>query len=145
MKLFLDTEFNEFGGDLISLALVPEDGGAAFYEVLPCPAPGEWVKQHVMPVLRREAISHHTFRRYLQAYLRPWPWVTIIADWPDDIQYFCRMLITGPGHAIATPPLVFELRRDLSSEGSDMPHNALADALALREQYRSIRHFNFVP
>jgi hypothetical protein len=26
MKLWIDTEFNEFGGDLISMALVADDG-----------------------------------------------------------------------------------------------------------------------
>jgi len=29
MRYFLDVEYNGFGGDLISLALVPEEEGAA--------------------------------------------------------------------------------------------------------------------
>lgn len=33
MKLFIDCEFNEFGGDLLSMAIVSENGDE-FYEVL---------------------------------------------------------------------------------------------------------------
>jgi hypothetical protein len=43
MRYFIDAEFNGFGGQLISLALVPEDRDAVpFYEALPCtePEPG---------------------------------------------------------------------------------------------------------
>ncbi len=36
MNLFLDCEFNGFGGELISMALVDEHG-LFFYEVLECP------------------------------------------------------------------------------------------------------------
>ena len=35
MRYFLDTEFNGFGGCLISLALVPEDGDQDYYVVVP--------------------------------------------------------------------------------------------------------------
>ena len=38
MRYFLDTEFNGFGGALISLALVPEIGDKDFYVSLPRPA-----------------------------------------------------------------------------------------------------------
>ena len=34
MRYFLDTEFNGFGGDLLSLALVPEHGADEFYVTL---------------------------------------------------------------------------------------------------------------
>ncbi len=34
MRYFLDTEYNGFGGALLSLALVPEDGGEEFYVTL---------------------------------------------------------------------------------------------------------------
>ena len=36
MRYFLDTEYNGFGGALLSLALVPEDGGEEFYVTLDC-------------------------------------------------------------------------------------------------------------
>ena len=37
MRYFLDTEFNGFGGTLISVALVPEHGDDDFYASLPLP------------------------------------------------------------------------------------------------------------
>lgn len=43
MRLYLDTEFNGFGGSLISAALV-STGGHEWYEVLPCSHPNAWVK-----------------------------------------------------------------------------------------------------
>ena len=45
MRYFLDTEFNGFGGQLLSLALVPEDGGEEFYITLQHDGPFEpWVE-----------------------------------------------------------------------------------------------------
>ena len=44
MRYFVDAEFNGFGGDLISLAAVPEDAAAApFYEAVECRHPSAWV------------------------------------------------------------------------------------------------------
>ena len=54
MRYFLDTEFNGFGGVLISVALVPEHADdEEFYVSLPLPDDVEpWVAQHVVPYLR---------------------------------------------------------------------------------------------
>ena len=53
MRYFLDTEFNGFGGALISVALVPEHGDDDFYASLPLPDVIEpWVERHVIPYLR---------------------------------------------------------------------------------------------
>ena len=51
MRYFLDTEFDGVGGRLISLALVPEDGGEEFYAVIAGTAEVPWVQRHVMPYL----------------------------------------------------------------------------------------------
>ena len=52
MRYFLDTEYNGFGGELLSLALVPEDGSEEFYVTLECSAPVDsWVERHVIPFL----------------------------------------------------------------------------------------------
>ena len=52
MRYFLDTEFNGFGGALISLALVPEHGDQEYYATLPLPEPVHpWVERHVVPYL----------------------------------------------------------------------------------------------
>jgi len=50
VRYFLDTEYNGFGGALLSLALVPEDGSEEFYVTLQCDVPIDpWVERHVMP------------------------------------------------------------------------------------------------
>ena len=132
MRLFLDTEFNEFQGPLISMALFPEDRNRdPFYESLGCDAPGPWVAIHVMPVIGKAEVSMPRFQEKLQAFLNQWDEVTIVADWHEDIAHFCNSLTTGPGQRIATPVLKFEIRRDLHTVPPLMPHNALSDAEAM--------------
>lgn len=132
MRLFLDTEFNEFKGPLISMALVPEARSILpFYESLGCENPGEWVAEHVMPFIGKEAISLTDFQVYLHHFLAQWDEVTIVADWHEDIAHFCNVLTTGPGNRIATPSLRFEIRRDLDTVPPLVPHNALSDAEAM--------------
>ena len=60
-NLYIDCEFNEFGGQLISMALVTGTG-FEFYEVLDCPNPGPWVKDNVIPILGKEPISKEEFQ-----------------------------------------------------------------------------------
>lgn len=143
MLIFIDTEFNGFGGELISLALVTAEG-QDFYEVLQPTKPiVHWVKENVMPYLEKEPITKIEFQAKLYQYLmgvskfgqEP---LTIIADWPDDIKYFCESLITGPGSCITTPAKMnFVLNRNLSSRESRVPHNAFHDAVAIMNDYYS--------
>jgi len=137
MNIYIDTEFNEFKGDLISMALVAEDG-KEFYEVLACPNPGPWVAEHVMPILFKDPVRMDVFQQKLQQFLYQYHSVHLIADWPEDIKHFCEALITGPGMCLNYPPLTMECRRDLSSGNSLIPHNALEDARAIADQYQEI-------
>lgn len=129
--LYVDCEFNEFQGELISMALVSESG-REFYQVLHCESPGAWVAEHVMPILGQEPVSNTWFKYHLSEFLAQFESVHIIADWPEDIAHFCQALITGPGYRLNTPPLTMEVRRDLDAV-SAIPHNALADARAIRD------------
>ena len=137
IKLFLDTEFNGFGGKLMSMALVPEDNSRReFYKELEMNDQLDpWVKENVVPHLVLLPCSHHKFQQDLAQYLLDVGDCTIVADWPDDIRYFCESLITGPGQMISyMHNLMFEL--DLSIEyESKVPHNALHDARAIKEAY----------
>lgn len=129
MRLFLDCEFNEFKGALISMALVDENG-REWYEVVPCENPGPWVAENVIPILGRGPVPIGLMQASLSAFLALYDSVHIVADWPEDIAHFCNALITGPGYRLDTPPLTMEvLRVDASSE---LPHNALADARGIR-------------
>jgi hypothetical protein len=130
MRIWIDTEFNEFKGELISMALVDEEGNE-WYESLGCENPGPWVAEHVMPFIGIEPIWIRTFQARLVMALVQYDSVHIVADWPEDIAHFCNALIVGPGLRIDTPPLTMEVRRDLDAV-SAIPHNALEDAKAMR-------------
>lgn len=136
MRVWIDCEFNSYGGALISMALVDEDG-RHFYEVTRCEDPHPWVAAHVVPVLGRSPISIDLLKRKLEAWLRGYEAVHVVADWPDDIRHFCEALITGPGQRMETPPLTIEIRRDLDAV-SKIPHNALEDVLAIRHAHLAL-------
>ena len=130
MNIYIDTEFNDFGGELISLGMVDETG-RDFYAVLNCQDPTPWVAANVIPVLGQHHASLRMLQKRLHAWLSVYQRVHIVADWPEDIAHFCRALITGPGMRLDTPPLTMEIRRDLDSGASAVPHNALEDARAI--------------
>jgi len=136
VRLWLDTEFNGFGGPLISLALCADDG-REFYQVVRCERPVPWVAENVIPVLRKSSLpgGELELAEKLREFLNQFDECRIVADWPDDVALFCRALIVGPGQRIQSPPLFFELAYDLPSTAdiSKVPHNALEDARALRK------------
>lgn len=125
MRLWIDCEFNEFKGDLISMALVAEDG-REWYEVVPCDSPGSWVAQNVIPILGKAPIAYAEMQISLRLWLSQFDEIHVIADWPEDIAHFCNVLITGPGYRLDTPPLTMEVVR--IDAASQVPHNALEDA-----------------
>jgi len=138
--VFIDCEFNGFGGALLSMALVDENDNE-FYEVLlhhhikydP------WVEENVVPILYKEPITVTEYQIKLGKFLNKYDEINLIADWPDDIKYFCMSLITGPGLCMKTPEIVMSFDRTLSTVNSKVPHNALADANAIKESYYNIR------
>jgi hypothetical protein len=137
MRYFLDSEFNGFGGELISIALVPENPDLPpFYEAVPCAHPSAWAAQHVMPVLQTQPISRSEVTTKLAAYLHGDQEPVVIGDWPEDIAHLALLMVTGPGWRMTSPLLRFELL-DLplfdSEKLSKVPHNACYDAIALRE------------
>jgi hypothetical protein len=143
MRYFMDTEFNGFGGALLSLALVPEDG-EEFYVTLECAdRPHSWVERNVVPyldsvpfALTSPRIPRSEASKALAAYLALDPEPEVVADWPDDIAHFCQLLMTGPGTMVAVPPLRFRLVSLIGfspAANSAVPHNALHDARALRD------------
>lgn len=132
MKYWIDCEFNDYLGSLISMALVCEDG-REWYEVLECHNPSEWVAINVIPVLGKIPISRKDMQASLSAFLMVYDSAVIISDWPEDIKHFCELLIRGPGKRIDTPILNMVVDRNLDSEQSKIPHNALSDARAIHE------------
>ncbi|MGZ8337882.1 MAG: hypothetical protein ACXWUP_14455 [Allosphingosinicella sp.] len=143
MRYFLDTEYNGFGGELISLALAPEYGDHELYLVLPLPAAlHPWVERNVLPYLlavpptAETSLSRLAAAAALADYLADDPDAVIVADWPEDIGHFCALITIGPGEMAAVGPLRFELMTlpgFSTAANSAVPHNALHDARALRE------------
>ena len=150
MRYYLDTEFNGFGGELISLALVREDG-KSLYLVYPVPMERYdfWVQKNVVPILwdipsplpgmAYKFVSEKEGAFKIQTFLHGDPNPVIVTDWPDDISYFCQAIITGPGSMINIPQLSFDMVRvdayPTTLEGA-VQHNAWWDAMALREKFR---------
>lgn len=135
MKIFIDCEFNGFNGDLISMALITEDG-QEFYEVIEWFLPFPWVRENVLPVVEKEPITKTEFKKRFKKFVTSFDEIHLIADWPDDIRYFIQELITGPGEMIRTcPRIISEINLDLSSNSSKVPHNALHDARAIMKDY----------
>src|SRR5688500_16439891 len=144
MRYFLDTEYNGFGGALLSLALVPEDGSEEFYVTLLCDAPIDpWVERHVIPFLDMvpEGLSSPRLSRLgaaeaLSQWLAHDEAPDIIADWPEDLAQLSMLLVTGPGMMQPVPPLTLRLvslHGFSTAANSTVPHNALHDARALRD------------
>ena len=144
MRYFLDTEYNGFGGALLSLALVAEHGDEELYFTLLAPAEiHPWVERHVMPYLnhvpdmhRAPPLDRDTAAHALATFLANDRDIEIIADWPEDIAQICMLLLTGPGEIVRTPPLRFHFYAlpGFSTAGaSKVPHNSLHDARALRD------------
>lgn len=139
MKLFLDTEFNGLGGDLISMALV-SDRGAEWYCVVSEPRVWDaWAYENVFPHLGEEPVGVKAFEHSLEAFLLEADGAEIYADWPADFGHLSdaltaisarrgyRLLLTCSMHLIESG----ELR-------PAVPHNALSDARALRDWHMGL-------
>ena len=144
MRYSLDTEFNGFGGALLSVALVPADGSEEFYVTIAHDAPLDpWVERHVIPFLdmvpqslQSPRLTRRAAAEALASWLAQDDAPEIIADWPEDLAQLAMLLVTGPGQMLAVPPLTlrFEPLNNFSTAAnSAVPHNALHDARALRD------------
>ena len=144
MRYFLDCEYNGFGGALLSLALVPEDGGEELYLTFDCAGPIDvWVERNVLPfmthvpdALKLPPTGRHQAAHVIAMYLGDDREPEILADWPTDIELLCGLLSFAPGKTVALPETRFRLLtlgRFSPAENSAVPHNALHDARALRD------------
>lgn len=143
MRLYLDTEFNGFGGELISMALVGEPqphpmavGGRTqdtWYRARLFNGPvNPWVSEHVMPKLKTTPLMPELFRTELHDFLRPFKNPEIICDWHADAEHFCKMLAGNDyGSSLDFECRIAILKTPPGQPVSLDPHNALADAQAL--------------
>ena len=139
MRYYLDTEFNSFGGELMSIGVAPADPSVLpFYCVVEWKSPTDaWVAQNVVPHLGPS--PRHSRRKaaeMLAVYLGSADAPDLVADWPTDFSLILDLLITGPGEMVAAPEFSMQfvhLRGFNTANHSAVPHNALADAEAMRD------------
>jgi hypothetical protein len=136
MRLFLDTEFNGFGGELISMAVVPETGDF-WYEVCDLPAnPHPWVKEHVLPVLDRVPLNPDVFRMMFHIFITQFTDPEIYCDWHADAEHFFSLLAGRDyGSSLDFACTMRVLKTPKGAPVPVTPHNALSDARALKDWY----------
>lgn len=137
--LFLDCEFDGFGGRLISMALVSTDGDE-FYEVLPYFHHSDlnpWVVANVLPKLDKASITALEFRDKLHVFLQKHIGEVIVADSPADFKYLMDQIEwMADGNKYRYLNLSITMQFTPSGEYTpDNPHNALSDAKALMKWY----------
>ena len=148
LRYFLDTEYNGWGGALLSLALVPDDGEELYLTLDWQGELEDWVERHVVPYLDTvpdglvsPRMSRADAARMIAHYLAGDPAPLIVADWPEDIAQLNALLVTGPGVMAEVPGLTFRflpLSGFSTAANSKVPHNSLHDARALRDHVIAI-------
>jgi hypothetical protein len=148
LRYFLDTEYNGWGGSLLSLALVPDHGEELYLTLDWDVALEPWVERNVIPYLDMvpdplvsPRMSRADAVRTVAHYFAGDPDPVVIADWPEDIALFSALLVTGPGVMAEVPGLKFQfipLSGFSTAANSKVPHNALHDARALRDHVLSL-------
>lgn len=136
MKIYIDTEFNDFQGELISIALVAKDGNYFYSEFKIENEYSEWVMENVVPHLGGVPTDRKTAALNIQKFLSNYDSVELIADWPEDIQHFMELVIIGPGRRINLPKdfkVTFNWNLPSTRDISKVPHNSLYDAMALAD------------
>lgn len=155
-RYYLDTEFNSFGGSLISLGISRhDDPNDCLYLVVPNTdiermkaeeGMDPWIEKNILPHLyalppEQGAItaSAHTWGPHISEFIyREGETPHIFVDWPSDAMDFARLLMTGPGQAVdmSHQTLITILRHidvyPTTLKGA-VQHNALWDALAIRQ------------
>lgn len=135
-RLYLDTEFNGHGGELISMALASEDEHNWYVEfdtsgmtIHP------WVKEHVLPLFISYPCDMEPARKSLRSYLAEKAAIDgkleIYADWPADFTHLINMMVGDTFEESWIQPCSMNLVRVMTYP--ENPHNALSDAKALRD------------
>ena len=135
MKYFIDTEFNGWGGELLSIALVSEDKREFYAELEFDGVYDPWVQQHVVPHFNGCKLPRAEVSQLMRQFFGPDKDITIVADWPDDLKFFFDLMLIGGGKQINVSCVKAVMDRVLSSSNSKVPHHALHDARAIKDCY----------
>jgi hypothetical protein len=137
MRYFVDAEFNGFGGELVSLAAVPETNERPhFYEAVGCQRPSLWVRINLIPVLQTRPRSWGEVAHLFASYLEADPEPVIVSDCAESLAHAALLLTDRAGGRLMGARVRFELlpQSDFSAQAvSETPNNAYRDAIALKE------------
>lgn len=134
MRLYLDTEYNGFGGELISMAIVSPAGHRWYGARAPVFPVDPWVAENVMPKLEfgRPMMTDREFRDSLHVFLHQFDDPEIVCDWHADAGLFCSLLQGETfDSSLDYACRITILRTPPGQPVSEIPHNAVADAEAL--------------
>lgn len=147
-RYILKTKYNGHEGALLVMCLLRDDNtvmhvGLRDNASIPL---DEWVAVNVAPVITACPITPTWLtQKELQGALREFLGgdenIVIVTDWPDDVAYFCRLLITEPGKMLAPikeiPRITFKIERldiyPTEVEGA-IENNCYWDTFALRHK-----------
>ncbi len=150
-QFVVDCEYSNETFELISIAVVPlwpengklvgvdADPSREFYEVVhPLPQGlSSWVQENVVPHLGQTGIALVDLQRRFEAFLKQHCVQELHYDWPEDIAYVNRLMITGPGERLTLPsPFLTHVHHPGIEVCSKTPHNALHDARAIAAALR---------
>lgn len=148
-RFYIDCEFDGHGGQLMSFAMVREDGFSV-HITTDAIARDPWVLANVVPLLDSHdadliwtteinnvgTVLHH----FMEHCERP----VIVADSPVDIGRFCTAITTNPNGGWASAEyslMTFEVH-NVDCWPNDIPgavqHNAYWDAMALRHKLAAL-------
>lgn len=141
MNLYLDTEFDGHGGALLSLALAADDG-SHWYGVFNAICLNEWTREHVEPLfykLKPTVQGDESVLRFsLKEYLKSREGCAIWADWPADFEHLMHAMCGGHyGESFMIPCTMQLIVTPVGEPKPETPHNALSDAIALRDWHKS--------
>lgn len=155
VRYFLDTEFNSFGGSLISLGICREESDDNLYVRVPDEdiermrfeeGMDPWIEKNILPILDDTpddanffVLPVHQWGDLLSQFIyRDGEVPHVFVDWPSDAMDFARLLMTGPGQAVDMGnQTIITILRHVDIYPTTVPgavqHNALWDAMAIRQ------------
>jgi hypothetical protein len=146
-RIYIDCEFDGHGGELLSMALVRENGRSIYLCIADKPdLLDPWVEENVWPLVHarlpvgRTVAFVEDWGQLIRSFLGPMRSPVIVSDSPVDIWRFCETVSTGSnGEWKSTdfPRMTFEVHNvdcyPTTLSGA-IQHNAWWDAMALRHK-----------
>lgn len=146
-RFYIDCEFDGHGGEMLSMALVREDGRGLYLCVADKPdLLDRWVESNVWPLIHlrlpvgRTVAFVEDWGHFIRSFIGPYGKPNIVADSPVDIWRFCETISTdsdGSWRSTDWSGLTFEVH-NVDCYPTDLPgavqHNAWWDAMALRHK-----------